>query len=412
MWLAAKRTLPFFLACAVSYSLEHFVLERIAGHDESSPIVQGLFGFSKAYGYAISAWPREMKPRFTAIVHIDPDSDATARGLANNVCQQRGYIAALLPGMAERQPTAIVIDKYFTSTGCNLEEPTKSLKEAIARVATSVPVVVGVMVDTRGTTLAADAPPLLIPAVAFVRSPSLKEAIVNLDIVPRRIPLGWTVRERVDGLGEWRNGIALEAALLREPRLFETSPRLMRLKDERDNPFASMIGEQRFVVLQAGDILCTDVTTAPAFKTACAEQPRSGTDPSFLKGRIVILGESGHDVDRHETSVIGRVPGTVLQANYIEALLDDRYFVPAPDWVDYLVGFLFFVALEASLRGHRAWLSLGRVALIVVGTFGLLSFTARQFGYYVDPAVSVLVLVFMLIGWSREMITRIGGKST
>jgi CHASE2 domain-containing sensor protein len=29
--------------------------------------------------------------------------------------------------------------------------------------------------------------------------------------------------------------------------------------------------------------------------------------------------------DKHE-SVLGRVPGVVLQANYIESLLDDRYF--------------------------------------------------------------------------------------
>lgn len=412
LWLSARRALPFLLACLIAYFVEHFVLEGIGGHDENSPVVQGLFGFSKVYGYAISAWPRELVPRYTAIVHIDPDSDATARGLANNVCQQRAYLAALLPAMAERQPTTIVIDKYFTNTGCNLEEPTKALQEAIARVSTRVPIVVGVTVDTRSVAFAAEAPPLLVQPLAFARSPSLKEGVVNLDVVPRRIPLGWTVRERADAPGEWRNSIALEAALLREPKLFETSPRLRSLKAKHDNPYASMMGERLFATLRTADILCTDEATAPAFKAACAEQSRSSTDPSYLRGRIAILGETGYGVDSHDTSVIGRVPGTVLQANYIEALLDDRYFVPVPDWINYLVGFLFFVALEASLQGHRSWLSLGRVALIVAGTFGLLSLTARQFGYYVDPAVSVLVLVFMLIGWLRETIARTGGKAT
>jgi len=181
--------------------------------------------------------------------------------------------------------------------------------------------------------------------------------------------------------------------------------RLNDLKATKENPYASMIPKERFAVFTAADVLCADGTAKAAFK-ACAERKAGAANPSYLRGRIVIVGETGVDVDHHDTSVIGRVPGTVVQANYVEALLDGRLFVPAPSWIDYVVGFLVFMALEASLRGRNWWLSLAKVALVVGGTFLALSFTARELGYYIDPAVSILVLVFLLTRWVSEIIER------
>ncbi|MGA7926678.1 MAG: CHASE2 domain-containing protein, partial [Candidatus Sulfotelmatobacter sp.] len=45
-----------------------------------------------------------------------------------------------------------------------------------------------------------------------------------------------------------------------------------------------------------------------------------------IRGNIVLIGERT-DRDQHNT-VNGKMPGYELQANYIEALLDDRYFTP------------------------------------------------------------------------------------
>ena len=401
-----KQSLPLVFACVVAFLLEHGALEMIGGRDHGSPLMQGLFSVQEVYRYAVSAWPRELVPRYTVLVHIDPDMDATATGLSNNVCLQREYLARLLPAIAERDPALIVIDKYFTRTGCTLPEPTAALQQAIASVGARLPVVVGLSVDERASAGEANRrlPPALVAPLGFPPSPSLREGIVNLDVMPRRIPLGWTVRYTADAKPEWRNGIALEAALVREPKLLAKAPRLQRLKDERDNPLTSMIEEGLFNVLQASDFLCTDKTTAPRFAQPCAHMQRSGADPTYLRGRIAVLGETGGSVDRHESTLIGNVAGTVLQANYVEALLDGRYFVPVPEWVDYLVGLLLFVALELALRPAGPWRVLVRVAVLLGLTFLLLALTARFLGYYVDPAVSVLVLVFLLIGWLRDSI--------
>ena len=73
-----------------------------------------------------------------------------------------------------------------------------------------------------------------------------------------------------------------------------------------------------------------------------------------------------------------------------------------------MVGFLFFVAMEASLRSRRRLASLAGVVLLIVVTFGLLSLAVRYLGYFIDPAVSVVVLVLMLTAWVFEAIAKTG----
>ena len=401
----AARSWPFVLACLVGFALEQSVIGFLGGHDTQSPLTQGLFSFREFYGYAVSTWPRALTPRYTVIVHIDPYADPTAKGLANNVCQQRLYLAKLLPAIAKREPQIVVVDKYFTRDGCTLAEPTEKLQAAVAEVTVRVPLVIGLVTDERAAaTDAARHPPLLLPPLPFAPSPSLREGLVNRDKMARRVPLGWTVRPSADSGAEWRNSLALEAALVHEPKLFAKTPRLQDLKNERHNPYASMIGERLFNILVAADFLCTDKATAADHALACAQAKRSETDPSYVRGRIVIVGETGGPIDRHDSGVVGEVPGTVLQANYIEALLDERYFRSAPEPVNCVVGFLLFLALELSLRLVNPLKALGCTALVVIVTFGLLSLSARYGGYYVDPAVSALVLVFMLIRWITERI--------
>jgi CHASE2 domain-containing sensor protein len=396
----------FLLACLAAFMLEHVALERMGG--SGSQTSQGLLGFRAFYVSAVSSWPRELIPRHTAIVHIESNRDPTARGLAHNVCLQREYLASLLPALAERHPAIIVIDKYFTSAGCIQAGPTDVLLEAVAKVSARVPVVVGLNID-RSASPPRGAPPLLEPPLAFKPSPSLREGIVNRDEVTlRRIPLGWTVRYDANDTGQWRDGIALATAIVREPRLLAMEPRLKKLRDERDNPYTSMIGQALFTTLRSGDVLCADETMRQRFAAACAQTAPGTVDPSYLTGRIVILGETGPSIDRHDSTVDGEVPGSILQANYVESLLDGRYFLPAPAWLNYVVGFLFFVAMEASLRSRRRLGSLAGVVLLIVVTFGLLSLAVRYLGYFIDPAVSVVVLVLMLTAWVFEAIAKTG----
>lgn len=408
------RTWPLILACGVAFALEHHLLGMLSGHDRSSPLMQGLFSARSVYGYAVSTWPRELTPRYTAIVHIDPGQDATARGLANNVCLQRDYLARLLPVIADLSPAILVIDKYFTRDGCTLAGPTARLVDAVDAVSLRLPVVTGLLVEqTSVTEMEGDAAtPLLVAPLAFANQPKLRHGLVNIDVVPRRIPLGWTVRPEPGAKPEWRNGLALEAALVREPRLLTRVARLDMLKAQRQHPYTSMIAPVLFNIWQAADILCANKATAGNDMLACAGAKPPHVDLVELSGRIVILGETGASIDRHDTLVIGRVPGTVLQANYVESLLDGRFYWPAPEWLNYAVGLVIFTLLELALQGREAWKVLLRVSMLLVATFGVLALSVRFLGYYIDPSVGVLVLVFMLVGWIRERIAhRVGSAS-
>ncbi|HAT33397.1 MAG TPA: hypothetical protein DCW29_21875 [Janthinobacterium sp.] len=107
---------------------------------------------------------------------------------------------------------------------------------------------------------------------------------------------------------------------------------------------------------------------------------------------IVLVGETSED-ERH-LSVIGDVPGFVLHANYIEALLDQRYFNPAP-WLDYVLGFLIFSAILFGLHFDDVFKTLAcRVATLGVA-YLTVYFIIKHMAYYVNPvAVSVLALLF------------------
>ncbi|MGH9957400.1 MAG: hypothetical protein ACREBC_09755, partial [Pyrinomonadaceae bacterium] len=97
-------------------------------------------------------------------------------------------------------------------------------------------------------------------------------------------------------------------------------------------------------------------------------------------------------MDRHET-VVGNLPGMVLHANYIEALLDERYFKPIP-WLDYIFGFLLFYVIELIWYHHAPWRALLWGLAVITGAFVLLSLLVVHVGWYINPvAISLLALI-------------------
>jgi CHASE2 domain-containing sensor protein len=413
---AVRRTaslripIVFIIACFLAYGLEHYSEQLVTDGNEHPNVSQSIFNARKIYQYVVASWPRRLVPRYTVLIEIDPEVDRAAVSL-HNVCDQREMLARLIRAVADYNPAIIVIDKYFLESGCGHDHPnTLALKNAISAVSRRLPIVVGLRIDDRirptergdGLFYHVQKP------VAFDDAPLLREGIVNINADSRRLALGWTVvREgRLDSEWDWQNAIALEAAQAYDSMLLKKDLRLKRLIAEKNSPYLSMIPAEEFAVYFAGDLLCTLRDTSPVTREQCKgrEGPTVGLD--YLRGRIAIIGEVNADMDRH-SSLIGNVPGVLLQANYIEALLDERYFAPVPLWVDYFVGFLFFVAIEAALRQRSVVRCLGSVVAVIVLTFVLVSLLVRLLGYYVNPiTVSVLVLTLKLIFWLTERIAR------
>jgi hypothetical protein len=119
--------------------------------------------------------------------------------------------------------------------------------------------------------------------------------------------------------------MAFTAASLRDSSM----PRVLaKINQADEHPFTSFITEPAFQAVHAIDLLCDRQLGANQDWRKCTA-PDLGADPRFshLKGGQIILIAENSAQDIHK-SVIGEVPGYVLQANYIEALLDDRCFRP------------------------------------------------------------------------------------
>ena len=402
-----RFVLLFLLACLLTLGLEALAEHAIDSASKTQPgFAPSVFELSGVYQTIVASGPAKPGPRFAAVVVLEPSRDPSLL----NICKQRAFLAALLGAVAKLSPTLIVIDKYFGATSCPLEgSSTIALQTTIREVGRSIPIVVGRRVDVgkRTGTHGPEGWPRLLPALPLAQDAKIHEGIVNVDQDTRRLPLGWTVQTD-DGRVVWRRTLALEAAQIHDPTLLDKSPRLARLIRDHQHPyigFLSLHALETYATFTTDDIFCARPEERHRVKAGCpATAPR---DTGYLSGRIALIGEYNMDLDSH-FSVVGEVPGYILQANYVEALLDGRYFRAVDGWVNYVAGFLIYLAFHWVLITHHHALqvsagwrvplvllqALGWSIAVIVVTIGLLYLIVVHAGWYVNPsAIGMLALV-------------------
>jgi CHASE2 domain-containing sensor protein len=415
--LTVRAFVIFIVACALTYYLEH-AIEDITHDENRGTTSQSIFDARGVYENLIGTWPRRLVPRYTVLVKIDKTAqtmningavryikDPFAIGLTN-VCEQRGMMARLLLSIARQEPAVIVVDKYFTAGTCeNNPKGTQALQQAVAEISQRMPIVVGLRVDRkRPKPPTQDWHPLIEP-LDFPGSGRFAEAILNMDLDTRRLAFGWKVAKEDTKPGYTRT-LSLETALLYDALLFQKHSSLEQMVHAATRPYVSIMEGNRFKWYFAGDFFCGGGEPQALHESWCATRNGDVGSLTYLRGRIVLIGEDDLDNDGHHT-VIGFVPGMLLHANYIEALLDERYFRPAPPWVNYLIGFFFFVAIELSLMARNPLVCLLWVGVSIAVTLVLLSLIVRYLGVYVNPVTfSTLVLALTMISWMRERIMK------
>jgi hypothetical protein len=102
---------------------------------------------------------------------------------------------------------------------------------------------------------------------------------------------------------------------------------LTRLLDPVQHPYISFLGTDQFKQFRflAGFVLCGHEVTRGEDSIAC---PGWASELKALSGKIVLVGEVSRDEDEH-SSVMGRIPGLYLQANFIEVSVAVVEVVPA-----------------------------------------------------------------------------------
>ena len=130
----------------------------------------------------------------------------------------------------------------------------------------------------------------------------------RLDCDTRKVPVLWRGRLYAED-GSITPSSKIPTICLAASRAFDNTmdQRLTTAIRRKQNPFTSFVAEGTFRPVNAEDIL-TGPVSRDRWNLAC---------------KIVVIGDYS---DRSHDSVLGPMPGYVLQANYIESLLDDRYF--------------------------------------------------------------------------------------
>ncbi len=318
-------------------------------------------------------------PSWTAVVLID-DDDYWLGEWARRAPLKRATLAKLLKQINIASPRAIVIDVDLRAhkpdgevlTHRDYDTETSELFSAIADVAKTTPVV---LPKTIGFDEQTDR--FVVDVDLFDRLPLGENVVAGYTRVPadlRNLALPTPLN------GEEVASLAAAAATLVDPKSVEAA----RHKGGRDFPFSMFLPATAYsdVTVSARDLLNGNATALRK-----------------LKNRVVVIGGSwrrdaygrGDPVDTHLTPV-GSLPGALVHANYIEALLAQRTFSPSYHWIHYLFDVVVGLALAAVfIAGRGAWKVLYLTLLsLVVAIVSLIAF--QNLGTIFD-AVPPLVLL-------------------
>jgi hypothetical protein len=368
--------------------------------------------FSWDYWYQANVTPdfRSPKARYVTIVTIGEDEP---KEVQTDICKQRVFLAKLLRAISEARPAVIAIDKFFMPESCADSTSTEELQHAMLDVSQKLPIVFGEWAyyeeELRTTSL---------PKYVQVKNRGFKDtqvimkATLPLDdlnpgrIIPglltsdfdrRRIPLLWPAYRSVQGVGKEQPVLTetLAEATIRairpdDPIVKETSS----VKQEKDykthNPFTSFVREEQFPILSAMTLVC-DVPLKTSDWKNCNPSRESGK----LQGQVVVIGQIGPGLDLHAT-VVGTLPGVVIQANYIESLLDRRVFRQVSTVFQLVIALLWFILIERL--SHRWESQPGRaisypLAATVVFLVIIHEVVILQCGYYMSVLFPGIVTV-------------------
>jgi CHASE2 domain-containing sensor protein len=380
---------PLLLELA-SDNLEAF---NVASNKAWARFFQGAFWYQTVVK-AGSRKPRDHYVRLVTLVRTrEPDE------IFDDMCKQRLFMAKLLAKIESARPAVIVIDKFYSPYSCRDPENEGNKRLLGSLRGSDVPIIIGLRTSDSNeldvqTPLSSSekdamrkASLVLEPSLRFNAGANVMYGLIRANRDTRRIPLGWEVFDDRASLtaGTPPHVLPTVARLAAEqfdPTIFSQS-KLAGLLLRNAHPFASFLTESEIPTFTAIGLVCDPASPRPARWEDCRA---GGSGNDLLRNHIVVIGN--RTIDDFQASVIGTVPGAVLQANYIEALLDDRYFAPVNFWVAIiansllvlLIILLFYKAIlpgtlptDVALAGSFIGILLAWILVYVI---------ALQFGYY------------------------------
>jgi len=392
-----RLAISFAIACTLTFGLDQWLHHQIESSGQAeNTLTQGLFGVAAIYHRLVTSSPRKPVPRYTALVTLS--ASASPPGLSVfNTCQERGFLGSVLTTLSRSHPTVVVIDKYFGKDTCPAADPgTAALVDGVRALCEShVKVVVGRAVNSEARSQAGVSRSYpLDPALSFGQNGTcVSEGVLNIDLDLRRVDLWWPNVQPVNGIQGAPPSLALAAALAASPDLLANG-RLAGWSAGSPPPYVSFLKENQFrrYNLQARSLVCGTQGRA------CTYDELSPAVRELAHRPVIVIGEDIPELDRHDT-VIGDIPGYMLQANYIESLLDDRVIRPVAEGWNLVTGLVVFVGFEYILwRFHRAPLAaVWRLIVLFGGVSLVIYLSVVLLGYYLNPAAVSIIAVLLRV---------------
>ena len=331
---------------------------------------------------------------------------------APHLCRQRVFISKLLERVESFHPAVIVIDKYFSLEGCEEKEPNERLRNSVAT--SPVPIIIGLQTLT-GRQIERDerftaAEKKAIGATCLMLAPyfkfddrsfrsTVKYGLTRLNQDTRKIPLQWSVYGEPADLDRGTPSSMATLSLATAEQFEQGMPHarvLDELLSQGNHPFTGFLRE--IPTISATEVLCGKKPWTDPNWENCQGKDLPADDG--LQSRIVIIGEFGNEIDLHE-SVIGEISGVVLQANYVESLLDDRYLSPVNKWISLLVNLLWVVIVElcfAYSSSPKRGLFCSVVSLLVLAA---ICYLLVLDGYFLPVWVQTVWLLLIGVRWAE-----------
>jgi hypothetical protein len=399
------RILVYCAATAMLFALDS-VVENMKSSSEISfdSVYTQVFSPTSLYPWT-SGWLEKPRTINVAVVTIGKDEPPE---VLSDQCTRRAYLADVISGILGITPRAVVIDYAFGQGNC-LDEQALPLTRKLLRAlidASHLSVVILGQAAYREEDLEtnwpskflemrrrgfgrADLLPLSLPGAFTDLNSKVKPGLIQLNSDYRKIPLSWTAFSESDDQFTRMDTLSVAAV-----KAFSTDRLLLdqiaHLQSAGKHPFTSFAREDQFTIISGADIACAQIDVAKC-------QVRNMTRFSSLKDRVILVGfiDPEHNSDIHET-LIGTIPGVILQANYIESLLDHRFLRPV-DWrIQIVVGLVWFALIELLLKQWpgRGWRIVFYPLLTIVLLWTIVSVFITRAGFYIEllfPSLFVLI---------------------
>lgn len=359
-------------------------------------------------------------------------------------CRRRLYIGELLKALPRRYPKVVVLDISLDPELCSDKQVNDSLSKELREFSEYAPVILGVA-SRSSVDLQAESPAefrymmnraipfkpteLVLMPVAHLVAPTggrITEALIRRDSNTRRIPLSWPVYDDFPEVGSGVQPKRQDTLSVAAVRAFDPHHSVLKRIDALDrdgspkvsadpHPYTSFVKENEIPIGRAIDVICSS-SLDEAWKTICLGTRGFGFTPDSLKDKIVVIGIVGLG-DVHPT-VLGKVPGVILQANYIQSLLNNRVYKPLPLSVDLIIVALWLGGVFAIAWGFRRnpvlALALSVLATILVAYVILKFLTLEWVGYYtslVIPLAAAAVVTNLTVQFHHFLLHQGGTPS-